>query len=239
MEMEMTSGETGARSSGNSKFYQANAASSKIGIFILSSVRLHREGLVWGLSRSRGLTILGSAALADAVAAQIANLPISVLVVDAVAPKDLDLLRNLTQVHPEIKTVVVTSGEAHDEIVAYAEAGVAGYITREGSIEDLSAAILAAQNGELACSPRTTALLFQRLAALSKGKRGQADEPLLTRREREVAKLMTAGLSNKEIARSLRVRFGTVKNHVHNILKKLQVRGRLQAAQRLRSTLAD
>ncbi len=177
--------------------------------------------------------------MGNGVAAQIANLPISVLVVDAIAPNDLDLLRNLMQIVPEIKTVVVTSGEVDDDIVAYAEAGVAGYITGEGTIQDLSAAILAAHNGELVCSPRTTALLFQRLAALSKGKHRPRDEPILTRREREVAKLMTAGLSNKEIALSLRVRFATVKNHVHNILKKLQVRRRSQAAQRLRSTLPD
>jgi two-component system nitrate/nitrite response regulator NarL len=237
--MEMASGGTVAHSSGNSKYFQAKSARSKIGIFVLSSVRLHREGLVWGLSRSSGLTILGSAALADAVADQIANLPVSVLVVDAIATKDLNLLRNLTRILPEIKTVVVTSGGLYDEIIAYAEAGVAGYITAEGSIEDLSAAIHAAQNGELICSPRTTALLFQRLAALSNGKRGQRDEPLLTHREREVAKLMTAGLSNKEIALSLRIRFGTVKNHIHNSLKKLQVCRRSQAAQRLRSILPD
>jgi two-component system, NarL family, nitrate/nitrite response regulator NarL len=215
------------------KEFSVHIAPPKIGIFVLSSVRLHRDGLVWGLSQLCSLSVLGSASLADNVAAQISTLPVSVLVVDATAPKDLEQIKELMRALPRMKTIVIATLEADDEIIAYAEAGVAGYITGEGSIEDLSAAIVSAENGELICSPKTSAMLFQRLALLSKERLAKPEGPSLTRREREVANLMAAGLSNKEIAIALRVQFGTVKNHVHSILRKLRVRRRSQASQQL------
>src|SRR5262249_26135221 len=115
-----------------------------------------------------------------------------------------------------------------------AEAGIHGYVTRDGSVNDVVVAIQSAVRGEVACSPRVAALLFQRVATLSEATHGVQARPMLTRRELEIAGLITEGLSNKEIARSLRISSATVKNHVHNVLEKLQIRRRGEAAARLR-----
>jgi DNA-binding NarL/FixJ family response regulator len=96
------------------------------------------------------------------------------------------------------------------------------------------AAVHRAVRGELLCSPRTAALLFNRMAVLSPNRGIAAGDNMLTRREHEIITLVERGLSNKEIARLLRIGNATVKNHVHSILTKLQVRRRGEAAAQIR-----
>jgi DNA-binding NarL/FixJ family response regulator len=100
---------------------------------------------------------------------------------------------------------------------------VAGFVGLDGSIADVVAAVQSAIRGELECSPRTAGMLLRRVSAAS-----TLDE--LTRREREIMRLMTDGLSNKQIARALDIRVATVKNHVHSILGKLGVQRRGEVA---------
>ena len=79
---------------------------------------------------------------------------------------------------------------------------------------------------ELVCSPRVASMLFRRVAAIGSERSHGPDNGALTRREHEIVSLMTQGLSNKEIARQLRIQNATVKNHIHSILAKLHVRRR-------------
>ena len=92
--------------------------------------------------------------------------------------------------------------------------------------------MLSAIDGRLTCSPEVSALMCERLARLSTGKSPQPDA--LTGREREIAALIGHGLSNKEIANDLRIGVSTVKNHVHSILEKLNVRRRSAIVRQLR-----
>jgi DNA-binding NarL/FixJ family response regulator len=103
-------------------------------------------------------------------------------------------------------------------------------VAQDGSVEDLIAAVLRALRGELVCSPQIAALLFSRMVALSNGRSASSAEVLLTRREREIAALVACNLANKEIARRLRLGPTTVKNHVHNILQKLNIHRRGEIA---------
>jgi DNA-binding NarL/FixJ family response regulator len=119
-------------------------------------------------------------------------------------------------------------------VLACAEAGVSSYVPREASLADLAAAIESAARGEAVCSPRMTALLFRRVRVLSRVRPEPAEVPELTARQWEIIDLIDEGLSNKEIARRLYIEVPTVKNHVHNILDKLQVRRRSEAAARVR-----
>jgi len=105
-------------------------------------------------------------------------------------------------------------------------------VPQDGSTEDVVAAVVHALKGELLCSPRIAAHLFSRVAALPDNRAGAPIHVLLTRREREVAALLACDLTNKEIARRLHLGPATIKNHVHNILQKLNVhhRGDVAAA---------
>lgn len=203
-------------------------------IFILSDVRLYRDGLVWSLSRPGDFTIVGAAAPGSVVLSMLVEAKVSVLLLDASMPIGLDIVKELRRIAPDIKVVVFAIGETDDELIAYAEAGVCGYVTRDGSIEMLIEAVRRALREELACSLHVGALLFRRLANLSRAEQ-PSERAALTRREQEIMRLVDQGYSNKDIARTLHIGLATVKNHVHNILDKLNVHRRGEAAARLRA----
>jgi DNA-binding NarL/FixJ family response regulator len=128
--------------------------------------------------------------------------------------------------------IAVPDGE--DDVIACAEAGLSGYVTRTDSIAATVEAIESVARGELVTTPRMAAALLQRVRNLATS----APAPgavRLTPREREIADLLGDGHSNKAIAQRLHIEPTTVKNHVHNILAKLGVSRRADAAQRLRA----
>ncbi len=131
---------------------------------------------------------------------------------------------------PNVKIVAIAVREIEHDIIACAEAGVTGYVPREASIADLIAAVMGAVQGELKCSPRIARSLFRRVSVLARaGAVTSGDLRSLTPREVQIARLIHQGMSNKEIALKLCIEVATVKNHVHNILEKLQVKNRREA----------
>lgn len=127
---------------------------------------------------------------------------------------------------PAARTVVFAVDEVEEDLLACAEVGVAGFVGRDASVEELLDAVASAQRGELHCPPHLASLMFRRLTALVGG---GTDRLSLTSRQVEIVRLIEAGLSNKEIARKLSIEVSTVKNHVHNVLGKLRVNHRWQA----------
>jgi two-component system, NarL family, nitrate/nitrite response regulator NarL len=117
--------------------------------------------------------------------------------------------------------------ETERDVVRYAEAGVSTYLAREGSLDELGGIVTDAARGEVVSPPRIVGALVERIATLSGISREIAT---LTPRERQVLRLLDEGLSNKEIAGHLCIEAATVKNHVHRILKKLNVSTRGAAA---------
>jgi DNA-binding NarL/FixJ family response regulator len=118
--------------------------------------------------------------------------------------------------------------ETESHVLACAKAGAAGYIPREGSLQDLLDGIRQVARGEAHYSPRLVAILLQRFTA--RDTRREPAVERLTVRELEIVQLIDQGLTNREIAAQLFIELATVKNHVHNILEKLQLRGRTEAA---------
>jgi DNA-binding NarL/FixJ family response regulator len=108
--------------------------------------------------------------------------------------------------------------------------GVAGYVTRGASMDDVLEAIQAAARGEVRCSPRVAGFLFRHIASLAKE---QSPSPVqtsaLTARESQILELLRQGMTNKMISRRLGIELPTVKNHVHSVLAKLGVHRRAEA----------
>jgi len=204
-------------------------------LLILSDVRLYREGLLWSLAQQQSLEILGAADLSKMAVARVIGLQPDAILLDIGAPESFDVAKALGASLPTLKIVAFAVSEIDDLVLACAEAGIAGYVTPEGSEGDLVAAVHSALRGELYCSPRIAGLLLRHVAALSVQSCRPTDDASLTRREQQILGLVAEGMSNKEIGRALQIGDSTVKNHVHNIFQKLQVRRRGEAAARLRS----
>lgn len=202
-------------------------------ILIVSSVRLYREGVLLSLAQTQEIEILGAADPSEAFL-RISDLRPDVVLLDCSLDDSLSLPRRLREIAPTVKMVAFAISGVDQDVIACAEAGIAAFVARDGSTEDLVSAVHQSMRGELSCSPRLTALLVGRVAALAAGRALPGAGGTLTQREREIVPLVEQGLSNKEIARKLCIGTATTKNHVHNILEKLQVRRRGEVAARLR-----
>jgi len=203
-------------------------------VLVVADIRLFREGLAEMLRAEPEIEVVATAAGADEAVRALRELDPDVALVDMAIPDNKWLVRALVAAVPGACIVALAVPEIEREVLACAEVGVAGYVTRDGSIEDVVAAVESAARGEILCSPRMAARLFQRVATLAL-ERSPNIESRLTTRELEILDLIDQGLSNKEIARRLTIQLSTVKNHVHNILEKLNVSRRSEAAARARA----
>ena len=146
----------------------------------------------------------------------------------------LELTRRLADRVDEAKVVVMGLKETEHEILPFVEAGADGYVLGDDSVDHLLQRLRAAHGGQALVSPGIAAAIIARVRELARlfsridGAGRKAGE--LTPREREVLDLVAKGLTNQEIAERLMITEGTVKNHVHNILGKLDVRSRQDAA---------
>ena len=202
----------------------------QIEVFILVGVRLYRDGIVDALRRDPRFRVVGSAASLRTAREGLEGLvraPHAALI-DLDLPEGFGAARALHEAWPTIAVVALAVREADDDIVSWAEAGVSGIVGRNASIAELLDAVGAAVADEVLCSPAVAGALLRRVAAMSAGG-ARHDGPPLTRRERQIVRLIADGLSNKEIASALHIELATVKNHVHNILEKLGVGHRTEA----------
>lgn len=213
-----------------------------IRIFIVDDNRLFREGLVSMLTEQDGLIVVGTAADGRHVLAQITDLRPDVALIDIGMPgKDgIEVTQALYKSLPDVKVIILGMPDLTDEIMTCIEAGAVGYILKEASFDHLVDTIRSANRGESFCSPRMAGSLFSRIAELA-GEQMPRDAIKLTPREVEIINKIAEGLSNKEIAQQLSVEVQTIKNHIHNILDKLQLHNRLEAVQyaRERNLLKD
>jgi two-component system, NarL family, nitrate/nitrite response regulator NarL len=156
-----------------------------------------------------------------------------IILIDTAFPDGFATVRWIRQFAPEVRIVALALAEREDEVIAWVESGVSGYIPRSTALNDMVAILEATIRGEQMCSPQVASGLVRRLAA--EGMRQRPTEAAtLTRRELEIIKLINEGLTNKEIARRLAIGLATTKSHVHNLLAKLGLERRSQAAKWLR-----
>jgi DNA-binding NarL/FixJ family response regulator/class 3 adenylate cyclase len=151
-----------------------------------------------------------------------------VVLMDLLMPEmgGLEAIAAIKQAHPEIEIVAVTSFIEEEKVTSALEAGASGYLLKDAEAEEVAQAIRAAYNGEVHLDPAVSRLLAQRLR---QRKDAEPVEPL-TAREKEVLSQLAKGASNKEIAYELGITERTARTHVSNILGKLGLASRTQAA---------
>ena len=182
------------------------------------------------LTRRGEIEVVGTGTSSD-VFERLAHANPQVLLLDLGVRGSLELPRRAAALLPALKIIAFAVEELEESVLACARAGICGYVARDGSVEDLVAAIASALKGELLCSPKIAGLLFTQVAKHSEAHRRTVRlDAVLTSREQEIARLLACNLRNKEIARRLQLGPATIKNHVHSILQKLQVRDRSEVA---------
>ncbi len=208
-------------------------ARDAIRVLVVDDHRVVREGLRSYLDLVDDIEMIGDAsdgraaldALARAKAA--ATLPDVVLMDLMMEPMDgIEATAAIKERYPDVEVVAVTSFIEEDKVHAALQAGAAGYLLKDAEADEVAAAIRAAARGEVHLDP---AVARQLTASL---RRGPATRPrdLLTDREREILVLVAQGKANKEIASELVISERTARTHVSNILAKLDLSSRTQAA---------
>ncbi len=223
----------------------SSLAALRIRVFIVSNVRLLREGLATLLRECPSIEVLGAVSVQDTQSAL--TMTTDVALVDSLSPGESEMvmsdrvmaLRNLCT---RMRIVAFGIRETASEVLACAAAGVDGYVPMDAALGDMVNAIENVVRGELVCSPKVAASLYHSIgfsrAAIANRTAMAAANPLTTR-ELQVADLMNRGCATKEIAWRLGVRPCTAKNHIRNILHKLQVRRRGQAVAKLRTLIGE
>jgi DNA-binding NarL/FixJ family response regulator len=203
-----------------------------IRVYLISATRLYRDGLRDALC-SR-FEVIGTAATAAAALPEIVAHQPDVVLLDSDAPDSAEAVAAVVSVARGARVVALAMPEVEPRLVTLAEAGISGYVSREGSIDDLVAVIETVFRGEMLCSPRMAATLLRRVTTLAAERRPERTCGHLTERQTEIVALIAQGLTNKEIARRLCIELPTVKNHLHAIFARLDVSRRSEAVARAR-----
>jgi DNA-binding NarL/FixJ family response regulator len=212
-----------------------------IRVLIVDHIRLTGDMFSAVLDDQPDIDVIGFCTSPQMALSQLKNC--DVVLVSTNFPEDgaIPLIKSISRQGTGIKVLVVGLAESNKTIVRFIEAGSHGFIRREDSVEDLLKNIRSAYRGEALLAPDLASELISRLAELSYTfEELQPDSghiACLTAREREVLRLIGRDFSNREIANHLIIEVGTVKNHVHNILSKLNVKSRREAASFLPSTI--
>jgi two-component system, NarL family, nitrate/nitrite response regulator NarL len=212
--------------------------SQDIRIALIHTNQLFRECLSYCLAQTDAITVVHSASALQQAGEQLTLYEPDILVVGFdLFQQEIDNFVGIWDLTSAIKTLVIEVPETENDVIYCIEkVGARGYVTRDASIKDLLNHIRAMMHGETFCSPRIANLVFRRMSDLAQrvNGSGSVNKGYLTKREKEVAILIEDGLSNKEIAVRLRIEVSTVKNHVHNLLDKLQLHDRHSAARDVR-----
>jgi two-component system nitrate/nitrite response regulator NarL len=202
-----------------------------ISIALIEDNRVVREGLAELLGEDSVFRVVHTAAFCDVAALQRAGADLLLLDIGLENGDSLDMARNMAREVPACRIIVMDLLPSHEDIRNFVEAGVAGFILKDASVEELKETIRAVAGGAEILPTSVTHALFSQIAnhAIKRGPQAN-DDIRLTSREREVLDLIAEGLSNKAIASRLHISTHTVKSHVRNIMEKLTLHTRLQLA---------
>jgi DNA-binding NarL/FixJ family response regulator len=200
-------------------------------IAIIDDHPLFREGVVHTLGAQPDIEVVGEGeSAADALRIVAERMP-DILLLDVSMPGGgLNAVRQIAAAFPVVKVVMLTVSEAEDDVTAALRAGARAYVLKGVASRELARIIRSVAAGEVYVTPSLAASLLYELTG-GRGPNATAN-PLdgLTERERQILERVAAGDSNKEVGAQLGVSEKTVKHHMTNILQKLQVRNRVEAA---------
>ncbi len=203
-----------------------------IRVVVVDDQELFRRGLIMLVSAEDDIDVVGEASDGDEAAELAASTVPDVVLMDVRMPvrSGIEACRTIKQVAPSAKIIMLTMSDEEGDLYDAIKNGASGYLLKDASIDQVSQAIRVVADGQSLISPSMAAKLLEEFKTISTvGAKPDVVLPKLTDRELEVLNLVARGLNNREIARDLFISENTVKNHVRNILEKLQLHSRMEA----------
>jgi len=213
----------------------ARGVADPIRVLIVDDHALFRRGLEMVLAEEPDIELVGEASDgAEAVAKAGEALP-DVILMDIRMPKSsgIEACRAMKEVAPSAKIVMLTISDEEEDLFEAIRAGASGYLLKDIPYDEVADVVRAVHGGQSLINPSMAAKLLTEFAALAKRdgeeRAQEVPAPKLTDREMEVLRLVARGMNNRDIAKELFISENTVKNHVRNILEKLQIHSRMEA----------
>ena len=216
------------------------SADRPVRVLVVDDQTLFREALTTLLGVRDEVEVVGAVGDGAQALEAVALLRPDVVLMDLRMPvlDGVETTRRLAVEHPDVRVLVLTTFDGDDEVFPALRAGAVGYLLKDATASRLVEAVQAAARGESVLQPSVASKLIARVSQLPDPPAVSRPQPLvdpLTERELDVLRAVADGLSNREAAALLFLSEGTVKNHVTNVLAKLGVRDRTQAALRARA----
>jgi two-component system NarL family response regulator len=204
-----------------------------IRVLVVDDHALFRRGLQMVLEQEDDIEVVGEAGDGAEAVEKVADTIPDIVLMDVRMPKrgGIDACTAIKDAVPSAKIIMLTISDEEADLYDAIKAGASGYLLKEISIEEVATAIRAVNEGQSLISPSMASKLLTEFASMIKrgDERQQLPTPRLTDREMEVLKLVAKGMNNRDIAKQLFISENTVKNHIRNILEKLQLHSRMEA----------
>ena len=198
---------------------------------VVDDQELFRRGLTMLLGVEEDIEVVGEAGDGVAATELAASAVPAVILMDVRMPKrsGIEACVAIKEVAPTARIIMLTVSDEEADLYDAVKNGASGYLLKDSSIDEVAQAIRVVADGQSLISPSMAIKLLDEFKQMSRSDRQQVPSPRLTDRELEVLKLVAQGLNNREIAKRLFISENTVKNHVRNILEKLQLHSRMEA----------
>ena len=205
--------------------------SDPLRVLIVDDLELFRRGMSMLLSTEPGIEVVGEAGDgAEGLEKAISTVP-DVVLLDVRMPKQsgIDACVAIKAAVPMTKIVMLTVSDEEADLYEAVKSGASGYLLKDSSIEEVAQGIRVVADGQSLISPSMAAKLIDEFKTMSKPDKVTGAALKLTERELDVLRLVAKGLSNRDVAHRLAISENTVKNHVRNMLEKLQLHSRMEA----------
>ena len=202
-----------------------------IRVLVVDDQELFRRGITMLLGNEPGIEVVGEAGDGiEGTQLAVTTMP-DVVLLDVRMPKrtGIEACLAIKEAVPSAKIVMLTVSDEEGDLYEAVKSGASGYLLKDSSIEEVAQAVRVVADGQSLISPSMAVKLIDEFKQMSKPDHGAVSGLRLTERELEVLRLVARGMNNREISKQLFISENTVKNHIRNILEKLQLHSRMEA----------